>query len=176
MKDLQIMFDILRKMYLEAIPSVNFDELMEKAELNELGQKIIHFDNYFLSQKQQEEILEGVLKGKRFTNLKRQMIRNSIWLGPSPTTVDFYYELERENDPITKQSDRVRWVEFNKNAVFKQWYDNIAVGRSLVMSPFNAMFSWQTTPVTEIISQEDNAIKFKTKNSIYNLKRIRKNE
>ena len=47
----------------------------------------------------------------------------------------------------------------------------IRVGRSLLMSPFNHFFTWQTTVVTEIIASEPDSsyIKFKTENSTYEL-------
>jgi hypothetical protein len=37
------------------------------------------------------------------------------------------------------------------------------------MSPFNAFFTWQTTPVTEIVEQKEGYVKFKTANSNYEL-------
>jgi hypothetical protein len=41
------------------------------------------------------------------------------------------------------------------------------------MSPFNAFFTWQTTDITEIVEERDEYIKFKTKNSVYELIRIK---
>jgi hypothetical protein len=40
------------------------------------------------------------------------------------------------------------------------------------MSPFSIAFTWQTTPVTEIVVMEENFIKFNTKNSTYTLTKI----
>jgi hypothetical protein len=40
------------------------------------------------------------------------------------------------------------------------------------MSPFNESFTWQTSDIVEILEQEDNYIKFKTKNSTYELWKI----
>ena len=164
----EIILDIYRQMYLEATPMVDFDKLMEKADINDLGQKAIAFDNYFLAQERQEQIIKEHLKGKRLTKLKKQMITNSINFGCSPTTKDFSYKLIREHDRLTNNSSRVWWIEF-ENYRIKEWYDEIKVGRSLLMSPFSFSYTWQTTPVTEIISQEKNEIVFKTKNSTYTL-------
>jgi hypothetical protein len=61
------------------------------------------------------------------------------------------------------------WIEFNDDGRFKEKYDDIGVNRSLIMSPFNDYFTWQTTPVTEILEQRDGYVKFKTKNSVYEL-------
>jgi hypothetical protein len=40
------------------------------------------------------------------------------------------------------------------------------------MSPFNDYFTWQTTPIIEIVEQRNDYIKFKTKNSSYELFKI----
>lgn len=165
-KEEKIVLDIYRQMYLEASPSVDFNNLLEKS-------KIIHFDNYFLSVERQDEIIEENLKGKRLTKLKKAQIKNTVWLGCSPSSVDFHYVLERERDGLIKRSPRIRWLEFNENRRFKEWYDDIAVGRGLIMSPFSIFFTWQTTLVTEIISQENNEIKFKTENSTYKLTKVK---
>ena len=77
--------------------------------------------------------------------------------------------LVRERDGLTKQSAEVMWVEFNEEGKFKSKHDEPAVDRSLIMSPFNQFFTWQTTPITEVLEKQENFLKFKTKNSIYEL-------
>jgi hypothetical protein len=79
------------------------------------------------------------------------------------------WKLVRESDGLTKQSKDVLWLEFNEEGRVKQDHKEPAVGRSLIMSPFNQFFTWQTTTVTEIVEQKENYIKFKTKNSTYEL-------
>jgi hypothetical protein len=79
------------------------------------------------------------------------------------------WKLVRESDGLTKQSKDVLWLEFNEEGRVKQDHKEPAVGRSLLMSPFNQFFTWQTTTVTEIVEQKENYIKFKTKNSTYEL-------
>jgi hypothetical protein len=78
------------------------------------------------------------------------------------------YKLVRE-DGLTKQSKDVCWLEFDENGKFKAKHKDIAVGRSLLMSPFSQFFTWQTTDIKEIIEQREDYIKFKTTNSIYEL-------
>ena len=77
------------------------------------------------------------------------------------------YKLIRENDGLCKRSDKILWIEFNKDGRFKEKYEDPAIGRSLLMSPFNDFFTWQTTQITEIIENTKDSIKFRTKNSIY---------
>jgi len=79
------------------------------------------------------------------------------------------WKLVRERDGLTKQSEDVMWVEWNEEGRFKEKHSEPAVGRSLLMSPFSEFFAWQTTSVTEITEQREDYIKFKTKNSNYEL-------
>ena len=79
------------------------------------------------------------------------------------------YRLVRERDGLTKQSEDVMWLEFDEVGKFKAKHTEPVVGRSLLMSPFNEFFTWQTTDVTEIVEQREDYIKFKTQNSNYEL-------
>ena len=79
------------------------------------------------------------------------------------------YKLVRERDQLTKTSVGVKWLEFGEDGRYKADFPQVAVGRSLIMSPFNQFFSWQTTLVTEIVEQREDYIKFNTENSSYEL-------
>ena len=82
---------------------------------------------------------------------------------------NYNYRLVRERDCLTKTSLAIKWLEFDEEGKYKADFEDIAVGRSLLMSPFNMYFTWQTTSVTEILSEEKNYIRFATENSIYEL-------
>lgn len=82
------------------------------------------------------------------------------------------WKLVRERDGLTKESKEVLWLEFKEDDTFKEKYKQPDMGRSLLMSPFNKFFTWQTTTITEIIEQRKDYIKFKTKNSNYELFKI----
>ena len=82
---------------------------------------------------------------------------------------EFNWKLVRERDELTKESKEVMWVEWNDKGRFKAKHDKPAIGYSLIMSPFNQFFTWQTTTITEIVEERENYIKFKTKNSNYEL-------
>jgi len=82
---------------------------------------------------------------------------------------EFNWKLVREHDGKTNQSKEIMWVEWTEEGRFKARHDEPAIGRSLVMSPLNMNFSWQTTPITEVLEKRENFLKFKTKNSIYEL-------
>lgn len=91
------------------------------------------------------------------------------WQDEILNKIPMNWKLVRERDGLTKQSEKVMWIEFNTDGRFKEKYDEIGLNRSLIMSPFNEFFTWQTTIVTEIIEQRDGYVKFKTSNSIYEL-------
>jgi len=92
-----------------------------------------------------------------------------IPIGLNMDTEEPKYKLVRERDKLVKESARVLWMVWNEDGAFKKKHDLPSIGRSLIMSPFNKFFTWQTTPVTEIIEQRDDYVKFKTKNSTYEL-------
>ena len=83
---------------------------------------------------------------------------------------EFNWKLVREHDGLTNQSKEVMWIEWDKlSGRFKARHDEPTIGRSLMMSPFNEFFTWQTTEITEIVEQRDGYVKFHTKNSTYEL-------
>ena len=84
----------------------------------------------------------------------------------------FNWKLVRERDGLTCQSKEVMWIEFNEEGRFKAKHDKPSIGRSLIMSPFNDCFTWQTTDITEIVEETEVLIKFKTGNSCYTLTKI----
>lgn len=82
------------------------------------------------------------------------------------------WKLVRERDGLTKQSKDIIWLEWNGEGRFKAKHSDPAIGRSLLMSPFNDFFTWQTTDIAEIVEERDGYLKFKTKNSVYELFKI----
>jgi hypothetical protein len=83
------------------------------------------------------------------------------------------WRLVREHDGLTKQSVEIMWVEWGADGTFKAKHDNPDLGRSLLMSPFNYFFTWQTTTITGIQEQREDYICFDTKNSRYELFKIK---
>ena len=85
------------------------------------------------------------------------------------------WKLVRSGDGLTKHSVDILWIEFNENGTFKAKHNDFAVGRSLIMSPFNQFFTWQTTPITKILvaTTDPLYVKFETENSEYELTKIK---
>ena len=92
---------------------------------------------------------------------------------------EFNWKLVRERDGLTNQSKEVMWIEWNEDGTLKEKHDTFAIGRSLLMSPFNQFFTWQTTPITKIITRRPTAdifyVKFETENSVYRLIKLKNN-
>lgn len=82
------------------------------------------------------------------------------------------WKLVRERDGLVRKSAKVLWLEWSETGHYKARHSDPDVGRSLIMSPFNQFFTWQTTPITEIVDAKEDYVKFKTKNSNYELFKI----
>ena len=83
------------------------------------------------------------------------------WILTKPEDVNFQ-----------KISNKIIWLEFNDDRTYKAKHKKPTVGLSLLMSPFNAFFTWQTTSIVELIEERENYWLFKTKNSTYLLRQI----
>ena len=86
---------------------------------------------------------------------------------------EFNWKLVRERDGLTNQSKDIKWIEWNEGGRFKASHKEPAVGRALLMSPFNDFFTWMTTDVTEILENQEDYVKFRTRNSNYELWKLK---
>ena len=86
MKVQKIIWDIYKELYANSQPKADFDKLVNSAEKNEKGEKIIPFENYFIDQKLMDEIIKKHLKNKRLTKLTKNSIRVNVYLGVSPVS------------------------------------------------------------------------------------------
>ena len=122
-----------------------------------------------------------MIGGEQPKILVKQDVNDILHMSPELTEMlgitesEFNWKLVRERDGLVNRSKEILWIEWNEDGRFKEKHNDIAVGRSLMMSPFNHFFTWQTTVVTEVleISEDLSYIKFKTKNSTYELFNLR---
>ena len=77
------------------------------------------------------------------------------------------YKIIRKNDSKEMFSETFKFITYDENGKGKSLEDNIQIDSALVLPPYNAMYSWMTTLITEIITNNDEKIHFKTKNSEY---------
>jgi hypothetical protein len=119
----------------------------------------------------------AMIGGEQPKVLLTQDVNDVLHISPELTEMlgitesEFNWRLVREGDGLNKKSKEILWLEWNEDGRFKEKHNDIAVGRSLIMSPFNHFFTWQTTLVTEVleVAEDLSYIKFKTKNSTYEL-------
>ena len=78
------------------------------------------------------------------------------------------YKLVRQ-DGLTKVGDKIIWIEWNTNGTFCAAHDDIAEKRSLIIDPHPMTYTWMTTTINEVLEKTEDYIKFKTKNSTYEL-------
>ena len=81
-----------------------------------------------------------------------------------------------DQSTFQKLSADITWLEFNEDRTYKARHKKPAVGLSLLMSPFNQYFTWQTTPITRIKEERENYWLFETENSTYLLRKIEDDE
>jgi hypothetical protein len=85
----------------------------------------------------------------------------------------------REHDGLVNFGTMFEFVEWTDIGTLKQFHHDPQIGYSCIVDPQYFTYSWLTTAITEIVSDETNdnqrLIEFKTKNSSYKLY-IAKNE
>jgi hypothetical protein len=119
----------------------------------------------------------AMIGGEQPKVLLTQDVNDVLHISPELTEMlgitesEYNWRLVREGDGLNKKSKEILWLEWNEDGRFKAKHNDIAIGRSLIMSPFNHFFTWQTTVVTEVleVAEDLSYIKFKTKNSTYEL-------
>ena len=75
------------------------------------------------------------------------------------------YNLERLDDGFIQVGRwKVEYIEWTDEGHYKSKHDEIKVGRSLILDN-----GWTTTEIKEIVEQREGYIKFKTRNSTYEL-------
>ena len=77
------------------------------------------------------------------------------------------YTLTR-HDGLIKTGNKASWISWNEDGTGAALNESPAIDRSLALDLSGPVsFNWMTTTVTEIISQSEDKIEFKTKNSHY---------
>lgn len=87
MGDNELLHELFRRVYRVSSPPANYDELLENAEVNERGQKVIPFDDYECSIDVMEEVLKQFFIDYNITSeWDKRRFSYSYWLGPTPKT------------------------------------------------------------------------------------------
>ena len=75
----------LHEAYIKAY-KLAFDTLVENAEIMSDGKKNIHFENYFLDEDIEENILNEVAKKYKLSKYMKSQLHIAYYLGCSPAT------------------------------------------------------------------------------------------
>ena len=81
----KVVIECYTRMYKEATPSADFKQLMEEAELDSGGRKIIRYMDYTLSMESQDKILKEVCKENKLTSRDTDHVSFEVYLGVSPS-------------------------------------------------------------------------------------------
>lgn len=85
-KDETILHEMYRRAFKDSTPSGDWDELLNNAQTNEMGQKVIPFMDYECEQEVMEKIVNDVLKEYKVPKSRRHLFSVSFHLGCSPKT------------------------------------------------------------------------------------------
>jgi len=82
--DQEIMNTLFRKAFAASNPPGDYDEMLEKAELNQFGQKIIPFMDYECSHEKLQEIFDTTMEEYKVPRNKIRAFSFHFWMGCSP--------------------------------------------------------------------------------------------
>lgn len=82
----KVIHDIYRELYNNSTPKADFDKLVEEAELDSEGRKIIPFMNYEIEQEKMDEIIDKHCKENALNKRFIDIIKANVYLGCSPRT------------------------------------------------------------------------------------------
>lgn len=83
-KEQEAIIECYKRLYAEAEPSADFDELMRQASLNERGEREIPFMHYEIPIEKMNRIIEEVANEYKLSSIKKRMFKTTIYLGCSP--------------------------------------------------------------------------------------------
>jgi hypothetical protein len=83
----KLVLDIYRELYKNSTPSADFDELLKNATIDERGEKIIPFMDYYIDKEKFDEIVENKLKTVKLDEWYKRGVRFNVYLGCSPTSL-----------------------------------------------------------------------------------------
>ena len=94
-RNYNVVMDTYRALYRASTPSADFDKLVEEAELDEDGRKVIPFENYIVEPSKMDEIIMEQAKKGKLTKHETELLKTQVYLGCSPS---FPSREEKEND------------------------------------------------------------------------------
>jgi len=75
-----------RRLFKASTPQADFDKLVEEAETNERGQKVIPYMDYEIEEDVMYNIVEDIIEEYKFPKYLKDSFKTTIYLGCSPKT------------------------------------------------------------------------------------------
>ena len=85
-RDENILHELYRRAFARSTPQGDFDSLMENAEINEQGEKVIPYMDYECEEEVLQEVFNSVMKEFRVPVPRRKAFSFHFYLGCSPKT------------------------------------------------------------------------------------------
>lgn len=80
----EAMLECYQLMFEQSVPPGDFKSMMDNAEINEYGQKVIDFMSYEITEEDFYRIIQEVATKYKFKNFIKRSFESSIALGCSP--------------------------------------------------------------------------------------------
>ena len=80
----KILYEMLVLAFKHAEPSADFEELLLNTPTNDMGQKVIDFMSYEISQDKLDEIFNDTMKKYKVKKYLQKSFAFSYYLGPTP--------------------------------------------------------------------------------------------
>ena len=85
-KLVEALYEAYRRAYKVSTPSADFDQLLNDAEIDEHGRKVIPYMEYECEEAVMTKILDDVIKEYNIKHIDEKAMRFSFWLGCGPKT------------------------------------------------------------------------------------------
>lgn len=80
----QAILECYRRMFKASTPSGDFDELLARAEKNDIGEKVIPFMDYEIEENTFDNIIQDIFEEYNIKKQRQRFFKTAILLGCSP--------------------------------------------------------------------------------------------
>lgn len=91
-RDQEILHTLYKRSFAASTPPADFDELLEKAEINKFGQKVIPFMDHECSNEKLQEIFDSTMDEYKVPKDRIKAFSFHFWMGCSPRSSVKKYE------------------------------------------------------------------------------------
>lgn len=82
----EIVMNMYRELYAKSTPPADFDQLIEEAEVDKSGKKIIRYMDYHIDKDVYDSIVNRYVEGNNLTKSEKKALTFEAYLGCGPST------------------------------------------------------------------------------------------